>query len=80
MPTITKGSIVNRSLSLLRISGMTRDPIPEDMQLGLSTLEFMLLGLENDGLRLGYFKSASYPDPDPAEESGIRDKDLEAII
>lgn len=79
MATITKGEIVDKTYLLMRISGLTVDATPEDKSLALSALEDMILSYENMGLFLSYNKSETYPDPDPAEESGLSDKSIQAV-
>jgi len=78
MATKTKGDLVNESLALLRISGVTREPTPEDMADGLLALEEMVLSWETKGLRIGYIKSAA-GNIDPSDESGIRDNNERAV-
>lgn len=80
MPTITKGDLVKQCYVSMRISGLTVDPTPEDMEMGLAVLERMVLSLENKGIFLSYNRSDNYPNPDPSEESGISDKNSQAII
>ena len=80
MATITKGNIVNQMFVMLRISGMTSGATPEDTVDALNILERMVLSLENIGLRLGFQKSSVTAGPQPADESGIRDKDVHAIV
>lgn len=78
MATITKGEIVNQTYVLMRISGLTVDATPEDTTLALTVLERLILSYENQGLFLSYNKSEDYPNPDPAEESGLSDKSIQA--
>lgn len=79
MATLTKGEIVNQTYILMRISGLTVDPTPEDTSIALATLERMILSYENNGLFLSYNKSPEYPCPDPSEESGIVDSNIQAV-
>lgn len=64
----TKGSIINDAYSRLRISGLTVDPTPEDMEIGLSRLENMMSTLEARDVRLGYLFEDM---PDPSTEHGV---------
>ena len=79
MATLMKGEIVNQMFVLMRISGLTTNASPEDTTIALSILERMVLSYENNGLFLAYNKSEHYPTPDPSEESGIRDHDIQAV-
>lgn len=79
MATITKGEIVLQTYVLMRISGLTVSPTPEDTEIALVSLERMILSYENNGLFLSYNKSESYPSPDPDEESGLSDKSIQAV-
>lgn len=63
----------------MRISGLTVDPTPEDTSIALATLERIILSYENNGLFLSYNKSPEYPYPDPSEESGIADSNIQAV-
>ena len=76
---ITKGDIVRQAYAHLRISGLTSKATPEDTQLGLQTLEAMLLAWTNKGLNLSWKKSEDFVDPDPQKDSGISDANYEAI-
>lgn len=80
MTTLTKGEVVNQTYILMRISGLTVDPTPEDMTIALTALERMILSYENNGLFLSYNKSIEYPNPDPAEESGLSDANIHAVV
>lgn len=69
MTTILKGDIVLAAYADMRISGLTVDPTPEDMELGISKLESMASEIENTrNVCVGYFYE-EYPDPNT--ESGI---------
>ena len=46
---------------------VTSKATPEDIKLGLQTLEVMLLSWANNGLNLGWIKSPYITDPDPQE-------------
>lgn len=80
MATQTKVEIVNQAFILMRISGLTTDPTPEDVKLGLTILERMILSYENMGLFLSYNKSSNQPVPGPNEETGLSDKSTQAIV
>lgn len=80
MTTQTKIEIVNQTFDLMRISGLTVDPTPEDQVTGLTILERMILSYENNGLFLSYNKSDEFPTPDPNEESGLADKSIHAVV
>jgi hypothetical protein len=75
---ITKGDIVRQAYINLRISGLTSSATPEDTELGLQTLESMMLSWTNKGLNLGYAKSSDLTDPDPQDDSGLSDATYEA--
>lgn len=69
MTTILKGEIVLAAYADMRISGLTTDPTPEDMELGLSKLEAMASEIEHTrNVCVGYVYE-EYPDPNT--ESGI---------
>ena len=58
----TKGDILNRAFSALRISGITVDPSPEDLELALMKLENMAAEFAGRNICTGY---AFEDDPDP---------------
>ena len=58
----TKGDIVNRAFSTLRISGITVDPTPEDLELALMKLENMAAEFSGRNINTGY---TFEDDPDP---------------
>ena len=58
----TKGDIINRAFSTLRISGITVDPSPEDLALALVKLENMAAEFAGRNIRTGYLLE---DDPDP---------------
>ena len=69
MTTILKGEIVLAAYADMRISGLTSDPAPEDMELGLNKLEAMASEIEHArNVCVGYIYE-EYPDPNA--ESGI---------
>lgn len=64
----TKGDIVNGAYSRIKISGLTSNPTPEDMALGLDVLEDMAAEFETRNICLNF----NYTDsPDPSDESGL---------
>jgi hypothetical protein len=68
MPTKTKGEIVNRAYSWLRISGITKRPQPREIESALDVLEAMAYELDSRNICTSY----SFEDvPDPDTESGI---------
>lgn len=60
MPSNTKGDLINGAYSQLRISGITRNPTPEDLELALDRLEGM--ASQTPFSRTGY---AFEDEPDP---------------
>jgi hypothetical protein len=58
----TKGDILNRAFSALRISGITAVPSPEDLELGLMKLENMAAEFQARNVCTGYYFE---DDPDP---------------
>ena len=58
----TKGDIINRAFSALRISGITADPSPEDLELALGKLENMAAELAGRNIHTNF---AFEDDPDP---------------
>ena len=68
MAKALKIDLINSSYSQLRISGITVDPTPENVQLALDRLEEMAAEYEERGMCGGY----NFTDePDPNDESGI---------
>jgi len=67
----TKSRIVNSAYAQMRISGLTVDPTPEDLELALDRLEDMCAELEGNNLCLHY----NFEDtPDPATKTGVDKK------
>jgi len=58
----TKGDILNRAFSALRISGITADPSPEDLELAITKLENMAAEFSGRNMNTGY---AFEDEPDP---------------
>jgi hypothetical protein len=68
MPTKTKGDIVNRAYSWLRISGITKKPQPGEIDSALEVLEGMAYELDSRNICTSFvFEDV----PDPDTESGI---------
>lgn len=68
---ISKGSLVNGTYALMRISGLTKNPSPEDIQAGLQVADDYSQELLEDGLDLGWQYPLEYGLSDPADNSGI---------
>lgn len=67
----TKSRIINAAYAQMRISGLTVDPTPEDLELALDRLEDMCAELEGRNLCLNY----NFEDtPDPATQTGVDKK------
>lgn len=58
----TKGDILNRAFSALRISGITADPSPEDLELAITKLENMAAEFSGRNMHTNY---AFEDEPDP---------------
>lgn len=67
--TVDKIDIISDAYSQLRISGITRSPTPEDLEVALSRLEDMAAELSTTNSDGGY---AFEDDPDPNSNSGIK--------
>lgn len=65
---ITKGDIILDAYSMMRISGLTLDPTPNDLELALSRLEDMAAEWQGRNLEVNYQFEET---PDPATDSGI---------
>ncbi len=64
----TKQDVILDAYSRLRISGLTVNPTPEDVTVGIERLESFMEMLEAKNLRLNYrFEE----DPDPSTEHGV---------
>lgn len=72
----TKVDRINGAYSQLRISGLTVNPTPEDLQLALDRLESMMHEWQARNMGVGYFFEDS---PDPNTASGVDRKYWQAI-
>lgn len=68
---ITKGSLINGAYSLMRISGLTVDPTPEDMTAGLQVADDYAAQLKEDGLDLQWLQPVNYGQSDPSDTSNL---------
>ncbi len=76
MVTTKKIDLINSSFSLLRISGLTVQPTPEDVNVALWRMEDMLSEWESRTVDINYqFEDA----PDPNTESGVDRKYHNAV-
>jgi hypothetical protein len=71
MTTINKGSLVNGTYALMRISGLTVDPTSEDIVIGLQVADDFAAQLKEEGLDLGWQYPSDYGLSDPADNSGL---------
>ncbi len=77
---ILKIDIVLAAYEELRISGLTSEPNPKEVESAIRRLDNMMLGWKNKNLCLSYIRSESYSDIDPNQDSGINDTDMFAIV
>lgn len=68
MPTKTKGDIVRKAFSWLKISGLTSNPQPNEIEDALDVLEGMAYELDSRNICTSF---AFEDTPDPNTESGI---------
>ena len=68
---ITKISIINGSYSLMRISGFTRKPGPDELSIGLQVADDYAAELKAGGLDLQWAQPVDYGDSDPNDRSGL---------
>jgi hypothetical protein len=68
---ISKGSLVNGTYSLMRISGLTTNPSPADIEAGLQVADDYSQELKEDGLDLGWQYPSEYGESNPDDNSGI---------
>ena len=68
---ITKGDLISGVYALMRISGLTVNPTPEDVVVGLSIADDYAAELKGEGLDLGWQYPSSYGSSDPADNSGL---------
>lgn len=64
----TKIELLNSTYSLMRISGLTVDPTPEDIEVGLHRQEDFMAELFGDTIDVGYVFEDN---PEPNTESGV---------
>jgi len=77
---ILKIDIVLAAYEELRISGLTSQPTPGEIETAVRRLDNMILGWKNKNLCPSYIRSTSYSDIDPNQDSGINDVDMFAIV
>ena len=65
---ITKNDIIIDAYSMLRISGLTVNPTPEDLEVAINRLEDMAAEWQGRNLQANY---QFEPTPDPSTDSGI---------
>lgn len=70
---LSKLDIVTSAYEDLRISGLTVAADPDDIKLGLKTLESMVIGWTNNGVNIGYKASNDLININPNTDSGIPD-------
>lgn len=63
-----KVDIIGRAYSKLRISGLTVDPTPEDLELALCELEAMMAEFASRNMSVGYLFTE---EPDPNDDLGV---------
>lgn len=68
---VTKGNLVNGTYSLMRISGLTVEPTPEDTELALQVADDYANQLIGDGLLLPWNQPVSYGGSLPSDNSGL---------
>lgn len=68
---ITKGDLVNRALSIIRISGIVIDPSPEEVSLSLQEADDLGSELVGRGLAINWQSPLEYGSSDPADNSGL---------
>ena len=68
MAKASKGTLINDAYSQMRISGLTVNPTPSDIEVALGRLEGMAAEFESRSMCAGYNFTE---EPDPADESGI---------
>jgi len=67
---ITKGDLVNGALALMRISGLTRQPTPEDLQTGLEVADDYAAEL-SVMMPIPYLQPDEYGQSEPSDDSGL---------
>jgi hypothetical protein len=67
---ISKINVVNGTLKLMRISGLTTQGTPDEIKDGLQVLDDYMAELSTT-LETGYIQPASYGESDPNDDSGL---------
>lgn len=70
---IAKGDIVRGAYAFLGIWGITSEATPEEIRLGIDTLDDVATQLESAGLMTGYHVAPSYGKSQPDDNSGLAD-------
>lgn len=68
---ITKGDLVNGAYLILRISGLTVNPTPEDVEIALLEADDVAAELNGIGLNINWQPPAVYGASDPSDNSGL---------
>lgn len=68
MAILTKGEVINRAYSQLKISGLTSSPQPGEIENALNRLESMMAEFDGRNICLDYIFEDK---PDPASSSGV---------
>ena len=68
---VTKGNLVSGTYALMRISGLTVDPSPEDNTLALQVADDYAEELKGSGLDVGWQYPVEYGQSDPSDNSGV---------
>ena len=76
MAQITKIDLINDGYSAMKISGLTVDPTPEDINIALMRLEGMAAEYEASEMCTGYIFTN---EPDPNDYSGVPEKYRQAF-
>lgn len=76
---ITKGEIVNGAYDKLEISGLTSNPNPKEISMGLKNLDAMMAAWTSESIHVGYKLSDSIIDVDPSDDSGLTTESYLAV-
>ena len=68
---VTKGSIVNGAFAILRISGLTSNPSPEDVSSAIQESDDLALEMKGSGLDVNWQQPQDYGLSDPSDISGL---------
>ncbi|MEH6451176.1 MAG: packaged DNA stabilization gp4 family protein [Oleispira sp.] len=71
---VTKGDLISGTYALMRISGLTVDPSPEDTTLALQIADDYAEELKGSGLDIGWQYPFEYGNSDPSDNSGVTTK------